>query len=193
MEAFGSRCFEHTAKFDFDLRARSKDYEDALLWLEDAGMIHRIISVSKPGMPLSAYGEPNAFKVYACDCGLLRKLAQLPGTVVVDPTANYTEFKGAMAENAILQALTGMCDDRVPYYWTSEGKAEIEFLIQYGNEIIPIEVKAENCVSGHSIAVHNDKYHPSNGIRYSFLNVQRNDGLLSCPAPLAEWSLDWLA
>ncbi len=158
MEEFGSRCFEHTAKFDFDRQP-----------------------------------EPKAFKVYACDCGLLRKLARLPGSVVVDPTANYTEFKGAMAENAILQALTGICDDRVPYYWTSDGKAEIEFLIQYGNEIIPIEVKAENCVSGHSIAVYNDMYYPSNRIRYSFLNLQRNDGLLSCPAPLAEWSLGWLA
>ena len=85
--------------------ARSRDYEDALLWLEDAGMVYRVNAVSKPGMPLAAYEESDAFKLYASDCGLLRRLANLPGSVVTDPTANYTEFKGAMAENAVLQSL----------------------------------------------------------------------------------------
>ena len=87
--------------------ARSKDYEDALMWLEDAGMIYRVYDISKPGMPLSAYQETDAFKVYACDCGLLRRLAHLPPAVVTDPIANYTEFKGAMAENAVLQSFVG--------------------------------------------------------------------------------------
>lgn len=172
--------------------ARSKDYEDALLWLEDAGMIHRINSVSKPNMPLSAYEEPDAFKVYACDCGLLRRLARLPGTIIIDPAANYTEFKGAMAENAVLLSLLDICDDDTPYYWSSDGKAELEFLVQYGEEIIPVEVKAENCVSGRSIVVYNEKYHPLNRIRYSFLNLQQNCGLLSCPSPLSAWSFRWL-
>lgn len=171
--------------------ARSKDYEDALLWLEDAGMIHRINCVSKPGLPLSAYEDTGAFKVYACDCGLLRRLARLPGSIVVEPTANYTEFKGAMAENAVLQSLLALCGE-TPYYWSSDGKAELEFLIQKEEEIIPIEVKAENCVSGKSIVVYNDAYHPLNRIRYSFLNLQQNCGLLSCPAPLVEWSFKWL-
>jgi len=172
--------------------ARSKDYEDALLWLEDAGMVHRINSVSKPDMPLSAYREQDAFKVYACDCGLLRRLARLPGAVVVDPTANYTEFKGAMAENAVLLSLLDVCGDDTPYYWSSDGKAELEFLVQYGGEVIPIEVKAENCISGRSIVVYNEKYRPLNRIRYSFLNLQQNSGLLSCPSPLAQWSFRWL-
>ncbi len=172
--------------------ARSKDYEDALMWLEDAGMIHRIYCVSKPGIPLSAYEDPEAFKVYACDCGLLRRLARLPGTIVIDPTANYTEFKGAMAENALLLSLLDLSNDDHPSYWSSEGKAEVEFLIQYEGQIIPIEVKAENCVSGRSIAVYNEKYHPSNRIRYSFLNLQQNEGFLSCPSPLAPWSFRWL-
>lgn len=172
--------------------ARSKDYEDAILWLEDAGMIYRINSVSKPGMPLAAYEEREAFKVYACDCGLLRRLARMPGTIVTDAAANYTEFKGAMAENAVLLSLLSVCRGELPYYWSSEGKAELEFVVQHGEEIIPIEVKAENCVSGRSIVVYNEKYHPLNRIRYSFLNLQQNCGLLSCPAPLAEWSFQWL-
>ena len=172
--------------------ARSKDYEDALLWLEDAGMIYRINNVSKPGMPLKAYEEPDAFKVYACDCGLLRRLARLPSGVILDPISNYTEFKGAMAENAVLQSLMPLLDNYTPNYWSSDSKAEVEFLVQWKNEIIPIEVKAENCISGRSLSVYNDKYHPLNRIRFSFLNLQSNSGLLSCPAPLAEWFWRWI-
>ena len=171
--------------------ARSRDYEDALLWLEDAGMIYRVNAVSKPGMPLSAYEEPDIFKIYASDCGLLRRLAGLPGSIVIDPTVNYTEFKGAMAENAVLQSLLPSYGS-MPYYWSSEGKAEIEFLLQRENEIIPVEVKAENCVSGRSIVVYNERYQPKNRIRFSFLNLQQNCGMLACPSPLAEWAMKWL-
>ena len=74
--------------------ARAKDYEDALLWLEDAGMIYRINNITRPLFPLSAYEDLSAFKLYACDCGLLRRLAKLPSSIIVSPTANYTEFKG---------------------------------------------------------------------------------------------------
>ena len=172
--------------------ARSKDYEDALLWLEDAGMIHRIFSVSKPGMPLSAYEETDAFKVYACDCGLLRRLAHLPATVVTDPIANYTEFKGAMAENAVLQSIMPLLDDQKPYYWTSPGTAEVEFVIQWDDEIIPVEVKAENNISGNSLAVYTKKYSPRYRMRFSMLNFQYNSGMLSSPAPLAGWMDKWM-
>ena len=141
--------------------ARSKDYEDALMWLEDAGMIYRIFSISKPNMPLSAYEETDAFKVYACDCGLLRRLAHLPATVVTDPIANYTEFKG--------------------------------FVIQWDDEIIPIEVKAEDNISGSSLSVYTKKYLPHYRMRFSMLNLQYNGGLLSSPAPLAGWLNKWMS
>ena len=172
--------------------ARSKDYEDALMWLEDAGMIYRIFSISKPGMPLSAYEETDAFKVYACDCGLLRRLAHLPATVVTDPIANYTEFKGAMAENAVLQSIMPFMDDQKPYYWTSPGTAEVEFIIQWDDEIIPVEVKAEENISGNSLAVYTKTYEPRHRMRYSMLNLQYNCGLLSSPAPLAGWIDKWM-
>ena len=167
--------------------ARSKDYEDALMWLEDAGMIYRVFDISKPGMPLSAYRETDAFKVYACDCGLLRRLAHLPSTVITDPISNYTEFKGAMAENAVLQSIMPLLDDQVPCYWTSDGKAEIEFVIQQNEQIIPIEVKSEDNISGNSLSEYNKKYNPRYRIRYSMMNLQFNGGLLSCPSPLAGW------
>ena len=172
--------------------ARSKDYEDALMWLEDAGMIHRVFSISKPGMPLSAYEETDAFKVYACDTGLLRRLAHLPATVVTDPIANYTEFKGAMAENAVLQSVKPLMDDQKAYYWTSPGTAEVEFVIQWGDEVIPIEVKAEENISGNSLSVYNKIYAPRHRMRFSMLNLQYNGGLLSSPSPLAGWLDKWM-
>lgn len=167
--------------------ARAKDYEDALLWLEDAGMIYRINNKTRPLFPLSAYEDLSAFKLYACDCGLLRRLAKLPSSIIVSPTANYTEFKGAMAENAILQSLMPILRREVPFYWSPDSRAEIEFVIQWNDEIIPIEVKAENCVSGRSLSVYKEKYAPKHRIRFSFLNLQYNCGMLSCPSPMADW------
>ena len=167
--------------------ARSKDYEDALMWLEEAGMIYRIYNISQPGMPLSAYQETNAFKVYACDCGLLRRLALLPAAVITDPIANYTEFKGAMAENAVLQSLLPLLDGQMPCYWTSAASAEVEYVLQWNENIIPIEVKAEGNINGNSLSVYNKKYAPKYRIRYSTLNLQYNGGLISCPSPLAGW------
>ena len=167
--------------------ARAKDYEDALLWLEDAGMIYRINNITRPLFPLSAYEDLSAFKLYACDCGLLRRLAKLPSSIIVSPTANYTEFKGAMAENAILQSLMPILRREIPFYWSPDSRAEIEFVIQWNDEIIPIEVKAENCVSGRSLSVYKEKYAPKHRIRFSFLNLQYNCGMLSCPSPMADW------
>lgn len=167
--------------------ARSKDYEDALMWLEDAGMIYRVYNISKPGMPLSAYQQPDIFKVYACDCGLLRRLANLPASLIIDPIANYTEFKGALAENCVLECMMPVINTGRPSYWTSDATAEVEFVIQYDTDIIPIEVKAENNISGNSLALYNKKYEPRYRVRFSMLNLQYNGGLLSSPAPLASW------
>lgn len=166
--------------------ARAKDYEDGLLWLEEAGMIHRVFSASKPAMPLSGYREVNAFKVYACDCGLLRRLARVPADVILGGASSYTEFKGALAENMILQSYIATLDD-VPYYWTSAGRAEIEFVVQNGVNIVPIEVKAAGCVGGKSLTVYNEKFNPAVRIRFSANNFQKNDNMISCPLYLSDW------
>lgn len=167
--------------------ARSKDYEDALMWLEDAGMIYRVYDISKPGIPLSAYQEFNSFKVYACDCGLLRRLANLPATAILDNVAGYTEFKGALAENVVMQSMLPFMDTTLFTYWTSTGTAEVEFVIQWDLDIIPIEVKAGNSIGGSSLSVYTKKYEPAYRVRFSSLNLQFNEGLLSVPAPLAAW------
>lgn len=172
--------------------ARAKDYEDSLSWLEDAGMIHRVYNISKPGLPLCAYQRSDAFKVYACDCGLLRRLAHLPASVVTSAVANYTEFKGAMAENAVLQSLLPVLDNQMPCYWTSDATAEVEFVVQCGSDIIPIEVKAEGNVSGNSLSEYNKRYAPRCRVRFSTLNMQYNGGLLSCPSPLAGWLVKFI-
>lgn len=167
--------------------ARSKDYEDALLWLSDAGMIYQVHSISKPGIPLSGYAESNAFKAYACDCGLLRRLANVSGDVIMNGNSGYIEFKGAMAENIVLLSLMTNREIGMPYYWTSGNTAEVEFIVQYKDQAMPVEVKSAGNTSGRSLSVYNDKYNPTQLIRFSTNNLQRKDKLLNIPSPMAAW------
>ena len=167
--------------------ARSKDYEDALWWLKDAGLIHQVPCISKPGLPLSAYADSSSFKAYACDCGLLRRLARVGSDVIMNGNIGYTEFKGAMAENMVLQTLVAMSEFEFPYYWTSGNTAEVEFVVQYHDEIIPIEVKAERNLGGRSLSVYTDRYTPAHRIRFSTKNLQQDGNLLNIPSPLAGW------
>ena len=110
--------------------ARARDYEDALLWLESAGLIYRVFCTTKPFLPLKAYDDLSAFKVYLSDVGLLRELSGLPPEAIFLGNETYTEFKGAVAENYVLQSLAPQYDI-LPRYWTSIGKAEVDFIIQF--------------------------------------------------------------
>lgn len=166
--------------------ARAREYEDALLWLEEAGLIYRIFNITKPGIPLSAYEDLSAFKVYACDCGLLRRLSKLSPEVILSPNSGYVEFKGALTENAILQSLVPQ-NDVMPYYWSSENRAEIDFILQLPTNIVPVEVKSDTRISGKSLSVYTNKFNPTIRIRFSMNNLKENDGLISCPIPLADW------
>ena len=172
--------------------ARARDYEDALLWLEEAGMVQRCFNVSRPSIPLSAYRDVSAFKVYACDCGLLRRLARVSPEVILGGNAHYTEFRGALAENAVLQSLLPQCED-TPYYWSADGRAEVDFLLPLPTENVPVEVKSERRISGKSLSVYAKKYQPSRRVRFSMNNLQQNDGLLSCPLPMADWAIRLLS
>ena len=166
--------------------ARAREYEDALLWLEEADLTYRVFNISKPGIPLSAYQDLSAFKLYACDCGLLRRLARLSPESVLSGSSGYTEFKGALTENAILQSLVAQ-HDATPYYWSSGNKAEVDFVLQLKDDVVPIEVKSETRVSGKSLSVYSSKYNPPCRVRFSTNNLKLNDGLLSCPIPLTDW------
>ncbi|MDR0830066.1 MAG: DUF4143 domain-containing protein, partial [Prevotellaceae bacterium] len=171
--------------------ARAREYEDALLWLQHAGLIHRIFANTKPALPISAYDDLTAFKIYCADIGLLRRLSKLPPEIILNQSPLYSEFKGAMNENFVLQSLVAQFEV-TPRYWTSEGKAEVDFIIQNGLEIIPIEVKSEHSVASKSLSVYNQLYSPKTRIRYSMNNLKKDGNLLNIPLFLADWTKNLL-
>ena len=167
--------------------ARAREYEDALLWLEQAGLVHRIFANAKPFLPLKAYDDLTAFKIYLSDIGLLRRLANLPPEIIVSGSPLYTEFKGAVTENTVLQSLMTQYEV-TPRYWYSEGKAEVDFIIQHQTEIIPIEVKSAENITGKSLNVFNQQYSPKLRIRYSLKGMKKDGNLLNIPLFLADWT-----
>ncbi len=185
-----SQLAKENRKFVYQLvkpGARAREYEDALLWLQHAGLIHRVFANKKPFLPLSAYDDIAAFKIYLSDIGLLRSLARLSADTILLGSNIYTEFKGAMAENFVLQSLITQFEV-TPRYWVSEGKAEVDFIIQTGNDIIPIEVKSSQNTNGKSLFVYNEQYHPKLRVRYSMNNLKLDNNILNIPIFLADWS-----
>lgn len=121
------------------------------------------------------------------DIGLLREMAALPPEAILSGNTTYTEFKGALAENQVLQSLA--CQLEVlPRYWTSVGKAEVDFVIQLGMDIAPVEVKSDTRLGGKSLSVYEMNYHPAYKIRYSLNNLKVDDNLLNIPLYLADWT-----
>lgn len=172
--------------------ARAREYESALDWLVLSGMIYRIYCTEKPELPMKHYEVLTAFKVYVLDQAVLRSMAELPPEAVLTKGDILKEFKGAMAENFVLGSLLAQ-GFKTPHYWTLQGnKAEVDFLIQNGLEIIPIEVKAEDNVSGKSFAEYNKKYEPRIRLRYSLLNIKRNGNMVNFPIFLCDWLNDVL-
>lgn len=161
--------------------ARAKDYELALLWLSDCGLVHKIHRVTAPSIPLKAYEDLKAFKLFLLDVGLLGCMVRLSQKVLLDGNELFKEFKGALTEQYVLQQLKtiGSIDT---YYWANDrGNAEIDFLIDTGNEVIPIEVKAETNLKAKSLKTFCEKYHPQAAIRTSMGGYKKEDWLLNLP------------
>jgi len=167
--------------------ARAREYEDSLLWLENAGLVYKIFRCTKPSLPLSAYDDITAFKVYLLDVGLLRRLSLLDPVAIKEGNRLFVEFKGSLSENYILQSIVSQFES-LPRYWTSENKAEVDFMIQYKNKIIPVEVKSDNNVQGKSLTFYNKQYKPSLRIRYSLKNLKYDDGLVNIPLFMADYT-----
>jgi len=167
--------------------ARSREYEDALLWLSHAGLVHRIFKITKPGLPLSAYDDLSAFKLYLLDVGLLRRLSLLDPIAIREGNRLFTEFKGALTENFVLQHLIRNFEVQ-PRYWTSGAQAEVDFIIQLKNEVIPIEVKSDENVRSRSLSVYNELYQPNVRIRFSLKNLKKDDGLLNIPLFMVDYT-----
>lgn len=162
--------------------ARAREYEDALAWLSNAGMVYKIYRSTKPGLPISAYDDLTAFKLYTVDVGLLRRLSLLDPIAFNEGARLFTEFKGSLTENFVLQGLVNKYEV-MPRYWTSGGQAEVDYIIQQGNDIIPIEVKADENVISRSLTLYKQKYEKDTKIRlrFSLKNLKMDGNLINIP------------
>ncbi len=160
--------------------ARGRDYEEAIQWLEDAGLIHKSHLVEIPRFPLSAYADINTFKIFLIDVGLLGAQSNLSFQTIIEGNLLFTEFKGSLTENFIAQELIAT-QNRELYYWTSEATAEIDFLVEGDHDIYPLEVKAGNSQKKKSLLVYGSKYSPSKLIRASLMNLKHDGNIYNFP------------
>lgn len=168
--------------------ARAREYEDALQWLVDAGLIYKIYRSSAPGLPISAYDDLSAFKLYLVDVGLLRRLALLAPSAFAEGNRLFVEFKGALSENYVLQALTRQFE-ATPRYWAVDNpRYEVDFMIQRENDIFPIEVKSEANTESRSLKQFKEKFEDKVKlrVRFSLNNLRMDDDLLNIPMFMAD-------
>lgn len=161
--------------------ARAKDFELAIQWLLDCGLIHKVQRVNKPSLPLKAYMDFNAFKIFLLDIGLLIAMADLDAQVIIDGNRIFTEFKGALTEQYILQQLIAEVGIEPYYYSTANSKGEIDFLLQGKTSIIPVEVKAEENFRAKSLKAFCDKYKPQFAIRTSMSDYREQEWMTNIP------------
>ena len=167
--------------------ARAREYEDALQWLVDARLVYKIYRSSAPGLPASAYDDLSAFKIYLVDVGILRRLAMLAPTAFGEGNRLFTEFKGALTENYVLQELATQFEV-VPRYWSkSNPPYEVDFLLQRENDIFPVEVKAETNTNSRSLRKFKELYgdRVKLRIRFSLDNLKLNNDVLNIPLFMA--------
>ncbi len=160
--------------------ARAKDFELAIQWLEDAGLIIRSYRITKPDIPLIAYMEMNSFKMFTPDVGLLGAKANIHAKVLLDGCRIFEEFKGSLKEQFVAQQLKA--SDRELYYYSTENSSgEIDFVIQQEMRCVPIEVKAEENLRARSLRAFCDKYKPEIAIRSSMSNYREQDWMVNVP------------
>ncbi|TGE39606.1 ATP-binding protein [Desulfosporosinus fructosivorans] len=161
--------------------ARAKEYEQAMLWLADCGLVHKVYRVNAPSLPLKAYEDLKAFKLFLVDVGLLSSMVRLKQATLLDGNELFKEFKGALTEQYVLQQLITL-KGLETYYWTNNrGNAEIDFVVDDGSAVIPIEVKAETNLKAKSLKTYQEKFQPKLSIRTSMADYKREDWLLNLP------------
>ena len=167
--------------------ARAREYEDALAWLCNAELCTKVYRSSKPGLPMSAYDDLAAFKIYMLDVGLLRRLSVLLPSAFAEGNRLFVEFKGALTENYILEALKPQFPAE-PRYWTDPPYSEVDFLIQRDNDIFPIEVKADTNIKSRSLQKYKEKYGAAVKlrVRFSLQNLCLDDDVLNIPLFMAD-------
>lgn len=147
--------------------ARSSEYEIAIQWLIDCGLVYKVSRVNEPKMPLRAYKSMNAYKLFVLDIGLLGALSELAAESIIEGNEIFVEFKGALTEQYVLQQLIADTPYTPYYYGTENANFEQDFMIQKEKNIVPIEVKAETNLRSQSLKAYCDKFHPEEAVRFS--------------------------
>lgn len=168
--------------------ARAREYEDALQWLCDADLTDKIYRSSKPGLPLSAYDDLSAFKLYMLDVGLLRRMALLAPSAFGEGNRLFVEFKGALSENYVLQSLKRQFEAKPRYWAVDNPRYEVDFLIQRENDVIPVEVKSDSNVTSTSLKKYKEKFPAETKlrVRFSLENLRLDGDLLNIPLFMAD-------
>lgn len=179
-----SQLAKENKKFIYGLireGARAKDYEAAIMWLTDCGLVHKVSRITKPHLPLKAYEDLKAFKLFVVDIGLLGCMTGIRQNVLLDGNDLFVEFKGALTEQYVLQQLITNPDLGIYYYTNERGGCEIDFLLDDGQRIIPVEVKAEINLKARSLKTYREKYAPELSLRISMADHKEHDGLEDVP------------
>lgn len=179
-----SQLAKENKKFIYGLvreGARAKDYETAIMWLSDCGLVHKVSRVNSPGIPLRAYEDLKAFKLFMVDVGLLGCMAGLSRRTLLDGNELFVEFKGALTEQYVCQQLKTIGNLGVYYYTNDRGSCEIDFIVDTGELIIPLEVKAETNLRAKSLKTYRDRFSPEVSVRTSMADYKKEDRLLNLP------------
>lgn len=179
-----SQLAKENKKFIYGLireGARAKEYETALMWLSDCGLVHKIGRVNTIGIPLKAYEDLKAFKLFVVDVGLLGCMAGLRQRTLLDGNSLFVEFKGALTEQYVCQQLMTLEGLDVYYYTNDRGSCEVDFVVDTGERIVPVEVKAETNLRAKSLKTYRDRFSPEVSIRTSMSEYKKEDWLVNLP------------
>lgn len=161
--------------------ARARQFEDAIQWLADAGLAHRVTRYTKPAHPVRTYEDPRIFKLFLHDVGLLGALAGLEASVLLEGTGIFEEFKGALTEQYVLQQIIAVRDE-TPMYWSPEKPtAEVDFAIERSGSLVPIEVKAEENLKSKSLRSYIDRFQPAEALRFSLSGYREQQDMINVP------------
>ena len=161
--------------------ARAKEFETALTWLRNNWLIYQVHKITKPGLPIWAYADLDAFKLFVLDVGLLGALSGLEAKTILGKYEIFQEFKGAIAEQYVLQQFKTI-DDMPTYYWTNEtSRSEVDFVIQRESKVIPVEVKAATNLKARSLKIYMEQFKPELAIRTSLADYKKTENLVDIP------------
>lgn len=179
-----SQLAKENKKFIYGLvreGGRAKDYEAAIMWLCDCGLVHKVSRVNAAGVPLKAYEDLKAFKLFIVDVGLLGCMTGLRQRTLLDGNDLFSEFKGALTEQYVCQQLQTIDDLGVYYYTNDRGSCEVDFILDTGEQIVPVEVKAEVNLKAKSLKTYRERFSPAISVRTSMADYKKEDWLVNLP------------